>query len=107
MSRRWESRWLEFRMEETNYSSAKYLDLSSLEFVWTGVSGQLTAKIKFIVSNNQRTSRVLKEIEITTISNLESTTYLAIYYPSFMYFKIVYEPNGVEDGNLSIGAVYR
>lgn len=107
MSRRWESRWLEFRIEDNNYSPHKYLEASCVEFAWTDVSGTPTARIKFIVSNNQRTSKVLKEIEITTESNFDNSTFLAIYFPSFMYFKIIYEPNGVANGRLSIGAVYR
>ncbi len=107
MNRRWESRWLEFRIEDSNYSSQRYLEASCVEFAWTEVTGTPEAKIKFLVSNNQKTSKVLKEFEITTASNIENTTYMAIYFPSFMYFKIIYEPNGVASGRLSIGAVYR
>ncbi|MCX7880788.1 MAG: hypothetical protein N2517_09020 [Ignavibacteria bacterium] len=107
MSRRWESNWLQFVSEDYNFGKSKVKELSCVEFMWDGVTGALDGKIYFVVTNNQISQRVLKVVEINTESNLANSYYLSIFFPSFEYFKIIYEPNGTVAGRLTIGVLYR
>ncbi|ROL58617.1 hypothetical protein D9V84_02520 [Bacteroidetes/Chlorobi group bacterium Naka2016] len=107
MARRWESDWIPFVVEENISSVNQRLEATCIEFTWRQVAGILSGKIKFIVSNNQRTSKLLKEIEIASVNNEQDSYFLNIYYPSYLYYKIVYEPNGIASGRLYIGALYR
>lgn len=107
MSRRWESNWIQFELDETYPGLRKFAEATCIEFVWKNAEGFPGGKLKFIVSNNQVTFKILKEIEITSSSNIEDAFYLSIYFPSFLYYKIIYEPNGIASGELTIGAVYR
>ncbi len=107
MQNRWESQWIPFEMENFQYSKKVYLNAVSIEFNWEDVEGILDGKICFIVSNNQRTYKILKEIQIDTASNLNNTYFLNIFYPSFQYFKIEYEPNGISNGRLTIAVVFK
>lgn len=105
MTNRWESGWIPFRFSE----SGKSFDLQtaqSVEFSWNGVEGT-NSRIKFIVSNNQKSFKVLKEFAISTQSNLEDSLFLAIFFPAYEYFKIIYEPNGTSNGRLTIGLLFR
>lgn len=107
MSRRWESNWMQFRVEETYPTGNGYWEASCLEFVWMGVVGFPGGKIQFLVSNNQKSSKILKEFEIVSASNIGNALYLNIFYPSFLYYKIIFEPNGISSGSLTVGALYR
>ncbi len=105
MSRRWESSWLPFRYSESDsvWSSA---DASSLELVWQNVGGNLNGKIYLYVSNNQKTYKLLKSFDITSVSNVTDSLFLSMYYPSFEFFKIVFEPYGITSGQLDVGILY-
>lgn len=107
MARPWESDWFPFVVEDHTTASRRNLEATSIEFSWREVLGLPNGKLKFIVSNNQRTSKLLKIIEITTSSNEQDSYFLNIYFPSFLYYKVVYEPDGIASGRLSIAALYR
>jgi hypothetical protein len=98
---------MQFEASDIGYQDRGVYEATCLEFVWKDVVGFPGGKIKLLVSNTQKASKLLKEITIATGNNLEDAYYLNIYYPSFLYYKIIYEPNGIASGRLSIGAVYR
>lgn len=105
MSNRWESNWLPFRFSETG-NDFNLRVAESIEFCWNGTE-TTSAQIKFIVSNNQKSFKILKEITIATQSNREDSYFLAIFFPFYEYFKIIYEPNGTQNGELTIGLLFR
>lgn len=107
MNRRWESDWMAFQLDGAESSSSRNIEATSLEFAWRDVVGYPSGKLKFIVSNNQRTRKLLKEIAIDTANNEENSYFLNIYFPSYLYYKIIYEPNGIVGGRLYVGALYR
>lgn len=105
MSRRWESNWLPFRYSE-NESAWEHQNASSLEFVWQNVGGNLNGKINLYVSNNQKTYKLLKSFDIASVANETDSLFLSLYYPSFEFFKIVFEPYGITSGQLYVGILY-
>lgn len=107
MTRRWESNWMQFEIDEAYPGLGKRAEATCVEFVWANVVGFPGGRLKFIVSNNQVSYKTLKEIEISSSSNIENAFYLNIYFPSFLYYKIIYEPDGIASGELTVGAVYR
>jgi hypothetical protein len=107
MQNRWESRWIPFEFEEKNFGNKSFYNAVCIEFVWEDVSGTLNGKISFRVSNNQKTFRVLKEIDVNSEDNRTNSYFLNIFYPSFQFFKVVYEPNGIANGRLSVGVLFK
>ncbi|MCX7909860.1 MAG: hypothetical protein N2560_10165 [Ignavibacteria bacterium] len=107
MSRRWESNWMQFEVEDLHFGKERIVQASCLEFAWQEVVGSPGGKIIIFVSNNLRSSKRLKEFDIDTPSNIENAYFLNIYFPSFLYFKIIYEPNGINSGKLTVGGLYR
>ncbi len=107
MQNRWESHWIPFEIEDFQSSRKNYLNAVSIEISWDGAEGILAGKVFFIVSNNQNTYKILKEIQIETASNLNNSYFLNIFYPSFQYFKIEYEPNGITNGRLTTAVLFK
>lgn len=105
MSRRWESNWLPFRFSESE-PAWRQQSASSLEFVWRNVGGNLNGKINLYVSNNQKTYKLLKSFDVASVANETDSLFLSLYYPSFEFFKIVFEPYGITSGQLYVGILY-
>ncbi|MGQ9819947.1 MAG: hypothetical protein ACUVQ1_08535 [Candidatus Kapaibacteriales bacterium] len=104
MSNSWESAWIPFQFSE----SGKKFDLQiaeSIKFCWENVE-PTNGIIKFLVSNNQSSFKVLKEFHINTNSNKEDVLFLSILFPHFEYFKIILELNGTSNGELTIGILF-
>lgn len=104
MTNRLESAWLPFLFSV----SGKKFDLQIAEPIefWWGNAEPTTGTIKFLVSNNQNSFKVLKEFPININSNKEDALFLSIFFPQFQYFKIIYEPNGTTNGELTIGILF-
>ncbi len=105
MSQAWESEWLPFRTKFND--SGKEFFATCIEFFWESVSGNFDGVLSILVSNNRKTFRILKSFEVNSIGNLQNSLFFAIYFPSFEFFKIKYQPNGIIDGKLNIGILYR
>lgn len=105
MSRRWESNWLPFRYSESE-SDWRQQNACSIEFAWQNADGNLNGKINLYVSNNQKTYKLLKSFDVASATNESDSLFISLYYPSFEFFKIIFEPYGITSGQLYVGILY-